>query len=495
MSSNLVRGAISIAMLSAIALPARAEEPGWVNRRPHPKYPPETFLVGVGSASMTGSEERDRGQAEASARKDVLAQIQVTVQGEFQAVEAEGRKNGQIVDVASFSDLTKQSVEGTLEGVRIVEVYKAAGTKTVFALAVLERRSAAEGLASSIRASNEAIRAAFAKSANASSGDAAMRAMIEAARESEKAEANAALYRALTRQSIETLRRADVREKVSDLVGGMSFTVKSGNAQPATSGAPLSDPIVFELTLNGRPFDNVPLAISADGPAKVPADAKTGADGTASIRVAEVKSTGAPEHHVTAQVGWPLYLKQRDPKLTPEALGLTALSALASYKFKTVATTRIVIAIDERINWKDNAKVEPPERPVFGPRLAELLANQGFDVRPATSVGSKSAADLAKASPSDLKAWVSSEAEVIVTGVMSSDFMNKMCEKCPVFYKASGSIRAVDTRTGRTLAEKAEDGKKGVGTSEVKAGTKALEEAAKDNADAFVTALVAGLGR
>ena len=50
-----------------------------MNRQPHPKYPAAQFLVGVGSAFLSGDETRDRSTAEASARKDLLTQIQVSV--------------------------------------------------------------------------------------------------------------------------------------------------------------------------------------------------------------------------------------------------------------------------------------------------------------------------------------------------------------------------------------------------------------------------------
>ncbi|MBI2378328.1 MAG: LPP20 family lipoprotein [Deltaproteobacteria bacterium] len=484
-------GAITIVASLALSDPA----PGWVSRKPHPKFPAEAHLVGLGSASLTGDEKRDLEAAEASARKDVLTQIQVSVKSVSEAFEKEEHKNGESFDTARFSEQTQQSVSGTLEGVRIVDSYVDSGSKTRYALAVLSRADAAAGLESAMGAADRAVRGAFDKAKSAQNGDVALRALLDAYSEAEKNESTLVLYRALTRKSPEILKTSAVREQVAAWVGTLRFTVKSGDNQPASTGQPLAEPVVFALMAGNGPVPEAPIRVDLDGQGSVTGGAKTDAEGLATVRVSEVKSNNSPEQHVLAAVDWPGWLVDRSSRLRAAAFGLTPVEARATYSFKTVATTRIAIAIEEKIVWKDSAKTEAPGSPIFAPKISALLASQGFDVRPGASFGGLSAAQLATASAADLKGKVATDAEVLITGTISADFMNRMCDNCPSFYKAAGSLRAVDTRTGKLVAETNEAGKKGVGTSDTSAGTRALEESAKERAPEIVKALLEALKR
>jgi hypothetical protein len=469
--------------------------PGWVHRQVHPSYPFEVYVVGVGSAPSTKDEAKDRSAAEASARKDVLAQIQVSIRGEFEAYESEVRRGGQTVDSASFTDRTQQSVAGTLEGVRIVESYVDADTKTRYALAILSRKDAAEGAKSAALASDAAVMKALSRADGAGDGAAHLGALLDALGDAESAEASGILFRALTRGTLETTRPGSIRDRIGRAVGEMTFRVVSGDRQAATSGRPLPEPVSFELSWRTKPVPGVPMLIALDGKGRVQEAGKLDNAGRASIRVDEVQADGAPEHHLVVKVDWAKYLALRAQKRSPESAGLGALEARAAYTFKTAATARVVIAIDERIVWKDAEKTEGPSKPIIAPQVAALLAAKGVEVRPSSVLGSHTPAEIASAGASDLSSWLSKEAEIVVTGVVTSEFANRVCEKCPTFHKASGSIRAVDTRTGQTLAESHEPGKKAVGTTETKAGTRAIEEASKKIGPVLADQLLKSLAR
>ncbi|MBI4816008.1 MAG: LPP20 family lipoprotein [Deltaproteobacteria bacterium] len=481
---------IGLGAIFLLAASAAAQPPGWVHRQPHPKFPASGYLVGLGSSSITGDEKRDAEAAEASARKDILAQIQVSVKSESEAFEKEETKNGQTFDTARFSERTEQTVSGSLEGARIVDTFVDSDADVRYALAVVSRSDAAESQKSLIEASNKSIREAFEKAGAATNGDLALRALVSAYSDAEKTQGNVVLYRALTRATIQSLRPSDVREKVAAWSASLKLAVSKGNSQPATTGQPLAEPIVFSLLAGAVPVPEVVLRLGLDGPGKVEPTAKTSADGTATVKVSEVGSTGAPEQHLVAEVDWAGWLVDRNTKVRASDLGLTPLEARASYSFKTVATTRVAIVIDEKIVWKDAAKTEAPASPVFAPRITALLSAKGFDVRP---VAGLTAAQLL--APAEIKTKLSGEAEVLLTGTITSEFMNRMCDKCPSFYKAVGSLRAVDTRTGQLVAEIHEPGKKGVGTSDTSAGGRALEESAKERAVEIVEALLKALGR
>jgi len=121
------------------------------------EYPPEEYIIGIGEMAKTGDAHKDKTLTEILARLEIARQIKVRVREkslEFRCERGQGIQRGRSVQGALFSDeeecrnefsmLIEETVDVFLEGSKIINHGERSGK--IFAVAVLPRGQAAEGL-------------------------------------------------------------------------------------------------------------------------------------------------------------------------------------------------------------------------------------------------------------------------------------------------------------------------------------------------------------
>lgn len=167
----------SVAMLSLVALVATvgssavAESPTMVADGLRAKYSASQFVVGIGEAPKEGQNGvKARRSAEVLARSEVAKQIKVHVRENTIDLMCEGKGSALLkgTDCKNMVvSVVELSVDMFLSGVRIAET--AEGPDSWFAVALLEKKKAADSLAEE---SKEATERAIEEVAKAKAGDA-----------------------------------------------------------------------------------------------------------------------------------------------------------------------------------------------------------------------------------------------------------------------------------------------------------------------------------
>ncbi len=119
-------------MLVCFSCAHAPERPEWISGKIPAKYPDARFLSATGQAG-------DAQTAKDRARLEIAKQIRVTVSQDYSV----NRQESSWLDHTNIQDITRTSVNETLQGVEIRELFEDTNTGQVHALAVLERKAAA----------------------------------------------------------------------------------------------------------------------------------------------------------------------------------------------------------------------------------------------------------------------------------------------------------------------------------------------------------------
>ena len=121
----------------------------WIGKNRDPRYAQDDYLCGVGSAAYNG--DTSLPQAENSARSNLLAFFQTTIEAEMQSyssqvVEARGSAPASVRESLSSSSSVRAVVSGVAEGAKLVQQAIAPDKKAAYALVVLDRKTFADNL-------------------------------------------------------------------------------------------------------------------------------------------------------------------------------------------------------------------------------------------------------------------------------------------------------------------------------------------------------------
>ena len=140
MRGGAVQCAAAWVGLALLACAARGPE--WLDGSAD-AYPPERYLIGVGSGPGVDA-ARDRARAEIARSLEVHIEDEVLDRTESRS-DPEGRGAGRSV-IERVAIETRTTTEAELEGVRIAEIWTDPRTQQAWALAVLDRESTARAL-------------------------------------------------------------------------------------------------------------------------------------------------------------------------------------------------------------------------------------------------------------------------------------------------------------------------------------------------------------
>ena len=136
-------------MIGSIGFAALAQfklKPEWVKTGKASDYPDAQYIVGIGTAAATGNTSKDQNTAAEAAKAKLAEQIQVSIESDLntylseQSIKVNSKTTREVNQNIIWQIKSKVSIK--LEGVQFPERYYDHGTKTYYALAVLDRANA-----------------------------------------------------------------------------------------------------------------------------------------------------------------------------------------------------------------------------------------------------------------------------------------------------------------------------------------------------------------
>jgi hypothetical protein len=173
----------------ALGIPVLAwagKVPDWVTGGASAEYPAEKYMVGIGRAKDTGNEGKDLETAENSGRAEIGGQIRVQLESTLTTRVAEEQKYAQTKHRSKARTRGTQEVVSDimakvnleLEGITIADTHYNKKEKQYYALAVMERRVAADNLRKFIAEKRNAAEGFFGEGKSALSARDAPRALV-----------------------------------------------------------------------------------------------------------------------------------------------------------------------------------------------------------------------------------------------------------------------------------------------------------------------------
>src|SRR3972149_6979403 len=123
------------------------------------KYSQETYFTGFAEVKASGDQYKDRRRVEVLSRLDIAKKIKVTIKSNTVDIMCERSGNAVFDDksecINMITEVVEESVDEVLEGAEIAEIGEDKAKGTVYAVAVLQKKSAAQRAAVSSRESFE----------------------------------------------------------------------------------------------------------------------------------------------------------------------------------------------------------------------------------------------------------------------------------------------------------------------------------------------------
>lgn len=112
------------------------------------KYPPEFYLIGFAEVQSSGDSYKDRRRVEVLSRLEIAKKIKITTKSNTVDIMCEQQGNvvfdNKSECVNMITEVVEESVDEVLEGSEIAEVGENKAKGTVYAVAVLPKKKAAE---------------------------------------------------------------------------------------------------------------------------------------------------------------------------------------------------------------------------------------------------------------------------------------------------------------------------------------------------------------
>ena len=123
------------------------------------KYSQEAYFTGFAEVQASGDRYKDRRRVEVLSRLDIAKKIKVTIKSNTVDIMCERSGNAVFDDksecINMITEVVEESVDEVLEGAEIAEIGEDKAKGTVYAVAVLQKKTAAERAAVSSRESFE----------------------------------------------------------------------------------------------------------------------------------------------------------------------------------------------------------------------------------------------------------------------------------------------------------------------------------------------------
>lgn len=125
-----------------------AQIPAWYASHKDPRFPDESYIIGVGEGS--GPHATD--DAKKAAQTDLVSQIRVQIQAEARGVSESYRFNKDEQMYSEFRSRVRTSVSDEITGMQVVETVTDNSTRSIYALVALEREKYCQTLGADLDA-------------------------------------------------------------------------------------------------------------------------------------------------------------------------------------------------------------------------------------------------------------------------------------------------------------------------------------------------------
>lgn len=243
-----------------------AQVPGWYSTHTHPNYPPQEYLIGIGS----GSGPNGTDAAKKSALSDIVSQLRVQVQSEMRSVTESFSVNDDEQIYSDFKRKSRTMVSDEVTGAEIAETVTDKGTGTVYLLMVLDRERYSAGLRTQLESGWKQAT----DLRNASAGFFAKGKLNEAVQSigqikqviaplfAQQVLHNAAAGAPYSSPSV--FNPAALQNDIRTFLSQVVLVKKSGDAQTGKIGKKLAAPLTVSVTANGVPVSGVTVQFFTD---------------------------------------------------------------------------------------------------------------------------------------------------------------------------------------------------------------------------------------
>lgn len=242
------------------ALPAYPA-PQWASIHKHPKYPPESYFISVGTSSVSLDEAKD------AARVDMAKQIRVQIKGDFLVKRMSTQIGEEYYYRKDVKSRTESFVDEKLVGVRIVETADDDGI--FYALAVLDRAKIGSNFIADIEDGIETVNELLTnadellRSGNISG---ALADLAQAHTISYDITLKRSLFQIISPKSLSISAKAQAKSsppmilsQIRDILSRLRLVRVSGDGQIGEIGKPLSESLVVQLNITTENGNMIPV--------------------------------------------------------------------------------------------------------------------------------------------------------------------------------------------------------------------------------------------
>jgi hypothetical protein len=432
-------------------LPHVLDAPVWVRESGNdPRFPRDRYLVGFGLSDDISAKGLD--DARLAATTEISSQIEVQIKSQIEQITREIRQNQDINLKTDFTQISSADTAALFRGTTSADSYQDPSKGTWYALVVVPREQVADEFLKEGESQLAQVRAEHDQSEQAErshSPTVAIQSAIKAYTGLLQIEKDACRALAIlpnnagVKQRVDNLAvpelKTEVVKQLGELMSRVQLEVVGGDRQQGSPGAALPEPLTFQAQYLES---STPIALSyfpwratVDGNATraVLLRDSTDGDGKAGFRLQELHLTGKNANLATAALD---YGASAGPVAEEFPRRVTF-----TYFLPTFATTRVLVAIDERIDDK------PSTSNIADDKVSTFLTGLGIAV--VKNDGSLRAPDLATSPVETIKRLVGDRADYVIYGTVDCRFSSK--PRTQTFYKTRASLNALELLTGRVL--------------------------------------------
>ncbi len=437
------------------------------------QFPTRRYIVGKGCVAISDDAARDRLAADQAARAEIVKQIEVKIVQIVEDIQKEEQQNERRTASYSVKIQTREMVDKTLTGVKIVDQNRDKTEGTQCSTAVLDKMLMASRIKENIEKVKQEIGSYLSTAEEAGKGGDsldALRCTALAMLSLDRIAVKAKMLLDLGYGLPEIPSRIEIWKKWKLILEGIIINPLQGNVQRAKPNRPLPDSLVVQvLDKNSNPLINLPLTVL-----RLPQDCQmqtevlTDKAGKAFFKVFLATSSTSGLGEIAIGIDWERLLTADQLPLPEKNIWKTwdAREAIFTYQLPVPANYRVGVAVFEA--GTNRPLVNHPTQNA----LLEGLQQIGFKTQ--------NIFDLVtfknKPSPEQACKMLAGKVDILILGDVSLKFSSHTDEF--TFYRARSSLEGISTKDMRTLVT-VDIEAKGGGLDDERAVHQALRKLAK----------------
>ncbi len=410
------------------------------------RFSARRYIVGKGCVAISDNAAGDQLAADQVARAEIVKQIEVKIVQLVEDIQKEEQQNEKRTASYSVTIQTREMVDKTLKGVKIVDQQRDIAERIQCSTAVLDKMLMASRIKEDIEKVKQEIGAFLFTAEEAEiEGNSleALRCTALAMLSLDRIAVKAKMLLDLGYGLPEIPSRIEIWKKWKQILEGTQIVPLQGKGQRAKPNRPLPEPLtVHVLDKNRNPLVNLPLTvIRSPQDCQMQTEVLTDDEGKASLQVYLATSSKSGLGEIAIGIDWERLLTSDQLPLPEKNMWKTwdTREAVFTYQLPVPANYRVGVAIFEAgtnrplLNHPiQNALLEGLQRDGF-------QTHNVFDLSPFKS----------KPSPEQASKILADRIDILILGDVSLKFSSQTAEF--TFYRARGNLQGIATSDMRTL--------------------------------------------